>query len=354
MHGKMRSARPVAQLRQGRNDWYRLRNFGGGAAALYIYDEIGYWGVTASDLVEELSELTGVTAIDVHINSPGGEVFDGLAIMNSLRAHPATVTTYVDGMAASIASVIAMAGERVVMGPHSQMMIHEGSGLCIGDADEMRKMADLLDFQSDNIAGVYQAKAGGNVEGWRSLMRAETWFTAEEAVAAGLADEVAKPKEPAGAPGGAPAAMDNSWDLSVFRFAGRGEAPAPPVGNAVGAAEAAPVRPGEPEPGTKPATEDAEPNAETDQDTDGTPAGQQDTATPDTDTVQDSEPPTSEDTVPDTSSDLSDGEDTSTEGPTDDDDWAAMTASLISDDADDWSALVSNLTADPASSSADA
>ncbi|MFH9248229.1 head maturation protease, ClpP-related [Streptomyces lydicus] len=354
MHSKMRSARPVAQLRQGRTDWYRIKNFGGGAAALYIYDEIGYWGVTASDLVEELSELTGVTAIDVHINSPGGEVFDGLAIMNSLRAHPATVTTYVDGMAASIASVIAMAGERVVMGPHSQMMIHEGSGLCIGDADEMRKMADLLDFQSDNIAGVYQAKAGGNVEDWRALMRAETWFTAEEAVAAGLADEVAKPKEPAGAPAGAPAAMDNSWDLSVFRFAGRGEAPAPPVGNAVGAAEAAPVRTGEPAPGTQPspAAETVEPNAETGQDTDGTPAGQQDTDDQDTSTAEDGERPTSEDTVQDTSSVVSDTEDTPADAPTDDDDWAAMTASLIADDADDWSALVSNLTTDSASSSA--
>ncbi|MFE0378345.1 head maturation protease, ClpP-related [Streptomyces inhibens] len=297
MHGKMRSARPVAQLRQGRTDWYRVKNLGGGTAALYIYDEIGYWGVTASDLVEELSELTGVSAIDVHINSPGGEVFDGLAIMNSLRAHPATVTTYVDGMAASIASVIAMAGERVVMGPHSQMMIHEGSGLCIGDADEMRKMADLLDFQSDNIAGVYEAKAGGNVEDWRALMRAETWFTAEEAVAAGLADEVAKPKEPAGAP----AAMDNSWDLSVFRFAGRDKAPAPPVGNAVGAAEAAPVRTGEPAPGAQPGTaaaDGAEPPARTDPDADGTTAGQQDTDDQDADTVQDGERPTSEDTVP--------------------------------------------------------
>ncbi|MEV7470263.1 head maturation protease, ClpP-related [Streptomyces kronopolitis] len=347
----------MASLRQGRTDWYRLRNFGGGAAALYIYDEIGYWGVTASDLVEELSELTGVTAIDVHINSPGGEVFDGLAIMNSLRAHPATVTTYVDGMAASIASVIAMAGERVVMGPHSQMMIHEGSGLCIGDADEMRKMADLLDFQSDNIAGVYQAKAGGNVEDWRALMRAETWFTAEEAVTAGLADEVAKPKEPA-APAGVPAAMDNSWDLSVFRFAGRGEAPAPPVvGTAVGVAEreAAPARSGEPAPGTQPApAAEDEPVAETGQGTDGTPTGQQDTDGQDADTPEDGERPTSADTVPDTSRDLSGAEDTPTDGTTDDDDWAAMTASLISDDADDWSALVSNLTDPAASSRADA
>ncbi|MGW4856963.1 head maturation protease, ClpP-related [Streptomyces sp. NPDC004288] len=223
-----KTARPRAQLRQGRNDWYRIENLAGGTAAVYIYDEIGYWGVTASDFVAELSEMQNVTAIDLHINSPGGEVFDGLAIMNCLRSHPASVTTYVDGLAASIASVIAMAGDRIVMGPHSQLMVHEGSGLCIGDAAEMRKMADLLDFQSDNIAGVYQARAGGTVEEWRAVMLAETWYTAEEAVTAGLADEVAQRPttvtEPA-AP--ASAAMGNTWDLSVFRYAGRDAAPPP-------------------------------------------------------------------------------------------------------------------------------
>jgi ATP-dependent protease ClpP protease subunit len=238
-----KTARPRAQLRQGRNDWYRIENLAGGTAAVYIYDEIGYWGVSASDFVAELSEMQGVTAIDLHLNSPGGEVFDGLAIMNCLRSHPASVTTYVDGLAASIASVIAMAGDRIVMGPHSQLMIHEGSGLCIGDAAEMRKMADLLDFQSDNIAGVYQARAGGTVEEWRALMVTETWYTAEEAVAAGLADEVSQrpttvPAQ-AAVPAGAP--MDNTWDLSVFRYAGRDQAPEPkPVAKAAAAPKPAP------------------------------------------------------------------------------------------------------------------
>jgi ATP-dependent protease ClpP protease subunit len=223
MPGRLRTARPRAQLRQGRTDWYRLTNsIGGNApATLHIYDEIGYWGITASDLVAELSALD-VSAIDVHINSPGGEIFDGIAIMNALRAHRATVTTYVDSLAASIASVIAMAGDRVVMAPNSQLMIHDGSGLCIGNAAEMREMADLLDRQSDNIASVYAEKAGGDVADWRALMTAETWYTAEEAVAAGLADEVSPTRSPSS--GNSP---ENSWDLSIFRYASRAEAPAP-------------------------------------------------------------------------------------------------------------------------------
>lgn len=223
---RFKTARPLAQLRQGRNDWFKIQNLAGGStASIYVYDEIGYWGVTASDFVAELSELTGVTQIDLHINSPGGDVFEGLAIMNCLRAHPANVTTYVDGIAASIASVIAMAGDQIIMGPHSQLMIHEGSALCIGNAADMRKTAELLDFQSDNIAGVYAARAGGTVEDWRALMVAETWYTAEEAVSAGLADEVAqRPSEAAIA-----ARMDNAWDLSVFQYAGRDKAPAPGV-----------------------------------------------------------------------------------------------------------------------------
>jgi ATP-dependent protease ClpP protease subunit len=223
MPGRLRTAQPRAQLRQGRTDWYRLTNsIGGNApAVLHIYDEIGYWGITASDLVAELSALD-VSAIDVHINSPGGEIFDGIAITNALRAHRATVTTYVDSLAASIASVIAMAGDRVVMAPNSQLMIHDGSGLCIGNAAEMREMADLLDRQSDNIAAVYADKAGGDVAAWRALMTAETWYTAEEAVEAGLADEVSPTRNSSAAN-----PPENSWDLSIFRYASRAEAPAP-------------------------------------------------------------------------------------------------------------------------------
>jgi ATP-dependent Clp endopeptidase proteolytic subunit ClpP len=214
---------------QGRNDWYRIANsLGSGPAQVHIYDEIGYWGITASDFVRELSALN-VTEIDLHLNSPGGEIFDGIAICNALRSHPATVTTYVDGLAASIASVIAMAGDRIVMAPNSQLMIHDGSGLCIGNAADMRQMAELLDRQSNNIAEVYAARAGGTVEDWRALMEAETWYTAEEAVTAGLADEVASARSLTD-----DNSPENSWDLSIFRYPSRSEAPAPqPVNAAV-------------------------------------------------------------------------------------------------------------------------
>lgn len=229
MPGRLRTARPRAQLAQGRNDWYRITNsVSGGPATVHVYDEIGYWGITASDFVRELAGVTA-TEIDLHVNSPGGEIFDGIAICNALRQHPATVTTYVDGLAASIASVIAMAGDRIVMAPNSQMMIHDGSGLCIGNAAEMRQMAELLDRQSNNIAEVYANRAGGTPEEWRALMEAETWYTAQEAVDAGLADEVASTRTLTD--GNSP---QNSWDLSIFRYPSRAEAPAPqPVASAV-------------------------------------------------------------------------------------------------------------------------
>jgi ATP-dependent protease ClpP protease subunit len=236
MAGRLRMARPVAQLRQGRNDWYRISNsIGASTATIYVYDEIGYWGVTASDFVAELTQLN-VASIDVHLNSPGGEIFDGMAIYEALRAHPAQVTTYVDSLAASIASVIAMAGDRIVIAPFGEMMIHDGSGLCIGNAADMVEMAELLDRQSNKIAAVYAARAGGTVEEWRALMTAETWFSAAEAVEAGLADEVS------GATAGTDGTNDGAtttpvqsasnsstaqWDLSIFTYPNRAAAPGP-------------------------------------------------------------------------------------------------------------------------------
>lgn len=229
MPGRLRAARPRAQLMQGRADWYRISNaIGGGTATIHIYDEISDWGITASDFVRDLSQVSA-SQLDVHVNSPGGAIFDGLAIMNALRQHPATVNVYVDGLAASIASVIAMAGDRVVMAPNSQMMIHDGSGLCIGNAAEMRAMADLLDRQSNNIADVYASRAGGTAEEWRDRMTAETWYTAQEAVDAGLADEVASTRSLTD--GNPP---ENSWAPATAQHPARAEAPAlQPVASAV-------------------------------------------------------------------------------------------------------------------------
>jgi hypothetical protein len=126
----------------------------------------------------------------VHINSGGGEVFDGIAIGNAIRAHKGPVTTVVDGLAASIASVIAQAGADRVMQPGSMMMIHDAFGMCIGDAGEMAKMASTLDEVSGNLAEIYASRGGGDAGQWREAMRAESWYTAQAAVDAGLADRV--------------------------------------------------------------------------------------------------------------------------------------------------------------------
>lgn len=170
-------------------NWFEVKNLAPDVASVYIYDEIGAYGVTASDFAAELRGVTAKT-IELHISSPGGDVFDGLAILNSLRQHTATINVTVDGIAASAASFIAMAGDKVRMAPQSVMMIHDASGLVIGNSRDMQEMANLLEKTSDNIAAVYAKRAGGDPEEWREAMRAETWYSDQEAVAAGLADEV--------------------------------------------------------------------------------------------------------------------------------------------------------------------
>ncbi len=124
--------------------WYRIDNKAGEPAALYIFDEINpMWGIGAQQVVDELNGIDA-SQIDVHINSPGGNVFDGIAIMNALRNHKANITVKVDGLAASIASVIAMAGDEIVMSLGSQMMVHNPSGFAMGDAKTMRELADWM------------------------------------------------------------------------------------------------------------------------------------------------------------------------------------------------------------------
>lgn len=174
--------------------WYDIKNKAGDIAEVRIYDEIGWFGTTAEEFVAELDEVTAPEIL-VAINCPGGDVFDGIAIYNALRAHRATVTTRVDALAASIASVIAQAGDRRVMLSSSQMMIHDAWGLAIGNAKEMRQMAELLDRQSDVIAGIYAARGTNDVAHYRDLMENDSWFTDEEAVAEGLADEVIDPSD---------------------------------------------------------------------------------------------------------------------------------------------------------------
>jgi HK97 family phage prohead protease len=232
----------VADLPSVKLPWYQVRAAGEGpgtegeAATVFIFDEIGgSFGVGAKDFVAEL-EAIDAPLINVRINSPGGSVFDALTIANSLHHHPARVRTYVDGLAASAASVIAVAADPldertdtggVIMMPGSQMMIHDASNTLDGNAEDNRKNSIFLDRQSDNIAELYQLRGGGDPQQWRDLMVAETWLFGREAVDLGLADRV-EMAETAEVSDSLDGAMTRSFDLSGFRFAGRRAAPEPP------------------------------------------------------------------------------------------------------------------------------
>jgi ATP-dependent Clp protease protease subunit len=159
-------------------------------AEILLYDEIGYWGVTASDFTALLAEA-GDGPLNSRINSPGGDVFDGYAIYNALRARKAPVNVFVDGLAASIASVIAMAGTSISMAEPSMLMIHNASGGCLGDRKAMQDMAAVLEKIDGQIAAVYAGKCGRPVGELAAMMDAETWLTSADARAASFCDQVA-------------------------------------------------------------------------------------------------------------------------------------------------------------------
>lgn len=200
---------------------------------LYVDDVIdswgGFWGISAKEFNEALAELGDVDEINLHINSPGGEVYEGIAILNSLRRHPATVTAIVDGLAASAASFIAVGVDKTVMAPNTELMIHDAWGITVGPEAEMHREGERLGKLSDNIASMYADKAGGNAADWRAAMIAETWYSADEAVTAGLADEVEGQGDPGAGIPDDEIVPRNAFDLSVFKHAGRAEAPSPAV-----------------------------------------------------------------------------------------------------------------------------
>jgi len=205
--------------------WFRMEaSAASDAADVYIYEMIdSWWGVDAAQFVRELADLD-VSTINLWVNSPGGSVYDGVAIMNALRRHKATVVATVDGLAASAASFIIQAADEVIMGQGTELMIHDAWSFAWGNAEALQKVAGDLDRLSATIAGIYAERAGGTLDYWREAMRAETWYTADEAVAAGLADRVAKI-----APKPETEDASNRFDLSIFAHAGRQNAPAPAV-----------------------------------------------------------------------------------------------------------------------------
>ncbi len=173
------------------NSWFKAQNRTDEETILDIdvYDEIGGWGVSANELVEQIRD-NDATIINVHMSSPGGDAFQGLAIMNALRRHKAQVNMHVDGLAASAASIIAMGGDHIKMNEGSIMMIHHPFAVAGGNAKELRDTADFLDKLGESMAEIYMNRSGhGTPEYWSELMNEETRFTATEAYEIGLADE---------------------------------------------------------------------------------------------------------------------------------------------------------------------
>jgi ATP-dependent Clp endopeptidase proteolytic subunit ClpP len=155
-----------------------------------IFDEIGYYGVSAKQFITDLKRVPADHEIVLKIHSPGGEVFDGNAIFNALKRHPGGVTVEIEGLAASMATVISLAGAPVKMAANGFYMIHNPWGVAMGDAEEMRDQAALLEKIREGMIAAYSAKSGQEPEQIAAWMDAETWFTAAEAQAAGFVDEV--------------------------------------------------------------------------------------------------------------------------------------------------------------------
>ena len=174
--------------------WYSIKAKANDTAEISIYDEIGYWGITAKSFSKDLKALgNNLKQINLHIHSPGGDVFDGIAIYNLLKNHPANVTVYIDGLAASMASVIAMAGNEVIMPENAMMMSHKPWGIQGGDAEDMRKYADLLDKVENTLIPAYASKTGKTPEELAEMLSAETWLNGKECVEQGFADKLAEP-----------------------------------------------------------------------------------------------------------------------------------------------------------------
>lgn len=191
---------------------YRVRMAGSKAAEIYLYDEIGggMWGggISAKQFAEDLKSLGKIDTLNVRVNSPGGDVFDGLAIYNTLKRHPANVIMDIDGMALSIASVIVMAGNQVNMAKNAMMMIHDPWTVSAGTADDFRKQADLMDQVKGNLVTTYADRTKMDEAEIADIMSSETWLTADDALANGFVDGVTEDLQ-----------LAARFDLSRFRNA---------------------------------------------------------------------------------------------------------------------------------------
>jgi len=177
-------------------------------ATVYIYDEIGWFGIMAETFVKEMETIKAKT-VHIRLNTPGGDVFDGTAIANAIKQHKSKTIIHIDGLAASIGSIIALAGDEIHMAENAFFMFHEAWSFVIGNASNMRDEADLLDKIDGVLAKTYAKKTGKEVNEIKDLMSAETWLTAEEALEMGMIDSIEEDEKDE-------KAKANLFDLSVF------------------------------------------------------------------------------------------------------------------------------------------
>lgn len=194
---------------------------GGDSASIYIYDVISAdWGVSALAVIAAIEQAGDVKTLNVHINSPGGDVFEGRAIMAALRRFAGNKVAHIDSLCASAATSIALACDEVVMAEGAFFMIHNSMTIGYGNKNDLRDTADTLEKIDGAITNDYVAKTGKDAADIRAWMDAETWFTAAEALDNGFIDRVAAADKKA----------KNTWNLAAFaKVPDALKEPAPPV-----------------------------------------------------------------------------------------------------------------------------
>lgn len=175
-------------------------------ATIYVYDVIdGDWGVGAKEVIAAINEVKDAQVLNIRVNSPGGDVFEGRAIMEAIKRFNGKTIAHIDSLAASAATSIALAADEVVMSDGALFMIHNASGMVWGDKSAMRETADLLEKVEGSIVADYTSKTGKDAAAIVSMMDAETWMTAQEALDNGFVDRISKTGK-----------AKNTWNLSAF------------------------------------------------------------------------------------------------------------------------------------------
>ncbi len=169
--------------------WYNIQNKASDVTDVYIFDEIGTYGVTAQEFINDIKGLKDMP-INLRINSLGGDVFDGMAMYNVIKRREAKTTVYIEGIAASIATIIALGADEVVMAENSLFMIHNAWGGTMGEAKDMRKTAETLDKISSELTDIYRKKTGLSNDVLAEMMDEETWLNAQEAYELGFIDTI--------------------------------------------------------------------------------------------------------------------------------------------------------------------